>query len=432
MPTKPSNVSFRATNWEIVNALSEHMPVDWNNRIPEATKENMAEIANPILNYEGYRNAFINALMNRIALVLITSKTFYNPLNMFKRGTLAYGETVEEIFVNIARAHQFDQEIAEKEVFKREIPDVQSAFHRLNAKNFYKVTISNEELRTAFLSDYGLSDLIGRIVESLYNGAQVDEFIQMKHIITDAYTKNMLYPVSVPALSEDTAKSIVRTIKGISNALLYPSTAYNPMGVVNHTPREDQVLLITAQADAYFDVDVLASAFNMSKVEFIGRRVVVDSLGNPDIIAALVDRDFFMVFNNFEGFTENYNGQGLYWNYFYHVWRTYSRSPFANAVVFTTANVSVTVDGTLTPDTINVDNGGSVQIQNTTTSTGGATTNVSYELTQEAKDANFTLNAQGVIGVPAGAPTNSSMPVVVLTSDFDGSQKTLTLNLVKN
>lgn len=432
MPTKPNNVSFRATNWDIVNALSEYMPVDWNSRVPEATKDNMATVANPILNYEGYRNAFINALMNRIALVLVTSKTFHNPLNMFKRGTLAYGETVEEIFINIARAHQFDQEIAEKEVYKREIPDVQSAFHRLNTKNFYKVTISNEELRTAFLSDYGLSDLIGRIVESLYNGAQVDEFIQMKHIITDAYEKNMLYPVNVPALSENSAKSIVRTIKGISNSLLYPSTAYNSMGVVNHTPREDQVLIITAEADAYFDVDVLASAFNMSKVEFIGRRVVVDSLGNPNIIAALVDKDFFMVFNNFEGFTENYNGQGLYWNYFYHVWRTYSRSPFANAVVFTTANVSVTVNGTLTPDTINGDEGGSVQIQNTTTSTGGATTNVSYELTQEAKDANFTLNAQGVIGVPAGTSANAAMPVVVLTSDFDGSQKTLTLNVVKN
>lgn len=286
---------------------------------------------------------------------------------MFKRGTLQYGESVEEIFVNIAKAHSFDPQKAETNFMNRELPDVKSAFHRLNAKDYYKVTISNEELRTAFLSDYGLSDLIGRIVESLYNGAQYDEFLQMKHIVADAYKTGNVYPVHVDPLSESTAKNFVRTVKGMSDTIEFMSNKYNPMGVVTYSSKADQILLISASANAYVDVDVLASAFNMDKAEFMGQRVLVDDLGDPSIVAALVDREFFMVFNNFEGFTENYNGEGLYWNYWYHIWRTYSRSPFANAIVFTTNTPTVSVSGTLTPNSVNGTNGGSTQITNTST-----------------------------------------------------------------
>lgn len=427
MPNIPEKIAFKASNVDILNALRDTMSYTWQERIPIATQENMSEIANPILTYEEVGNEFVRALMNRIALVLISSKTFYNPLTVFKRGTLQFGETVEEIFVNIAKAHNFDPETAEKEVFNRELPDVMSAFHKINAKNFYKVTVSNEQLRLAFLSEYGLSDLIGRIIESLYNGAQYDEFLQMKHLVAEAYTKGAVYPVHVDSLTDANAVTFARKIKAISDNMTLPSTLYNPMGVLNYSAKKDQVLLITADANAYMDVDVLASAFNMSKVEFMGRRVVVDNLGDPNIIAALVDRDFYMVFNSFEGFTENYNGQGLYWNYFYHAWRIYSRSPFANAIVFTTAEPSVTVSGTLTPNTVNGTQGGSMQITNTTTATGGASTAVTWDLTSEAKAANFTINSQGVIGIPGGTAANANMPIVTLTSVYDPS-KTTTLN----
>ena len=275
MPNIPAKVSFKANNADILNGLRDSMSYTWQDRIPVATQENMDEIANPILKFEGIRNEFIDALMNRIALVLVTSKTFYNPLRMFKRGTLQFGEIVEEVFVNIAKAHNFDPEKAEKEVFDRELPNVMSAFHRINTKDFYKVTISNEELRLAFLSEYGLSDLIGRIVESLYNGSQYDEFLQMKHLVGDAYTKGEIYPVHVDPLTEDNAKGFVRTLQGLSDTITFPSNLYNPMGVLTQTPKRDQVLLITAAANAFMNVDVLASAFNMNKVEFLGRRIFI-------------------------------------------------------------------------------------------------------------------------------------------------------------
>lgn len=110
-------------------------------RVPDDTRS-IHDIGNYILSYQAYQNAFLTALVNRIGRVLVTSRMWQNPWAVFKKGKLEYGETVEEIFANIAKPHSFDPSKAEKEVFKREIPDVRAAFHSMNFQKFYKVTIT--------------------------------------------------------------------------------------------------------------------------------------------------------------------------------------------------------------------------------------------------------------------------------------------------
>ena len=135
MPTRPQVKTLSGNSVDILNAIRNSATQNYKDYIPVATKD--AE--------------FLSALVNRIGRVLITSKMYSNPIEMFKKGMLEFGETVEEIFVNIAKPFQFDQSIAEKEVFKREIPDVRSAFHVMNYQKFYKSTISDRELKQAFL-----------------------------------------------------------------------------------------------------------------------------------------------------------------------------------------------------------------------------------------------------------------------------------------
>lgn len=343
MPVKPNAATLNANGINILNAIRNSASDTYRNRIPVATQDNIREIGNAMMTYQATQNEFLNALVNRIARVIITSKSYENPLRVFKKGMMEYGETIEEIFVNIAKAHPFDPIVAEKTVFKREIPDVAAVFHKMNYQNFYKATISNDQLRQAFLSTEGITDLIARIVDSMYTGSEFDEFLCMKHLIEDDATKGRMYPVVIPEPTAANAKAIVTTIKGISNKLEFLSSAYNAMGVMNFTKKENQILIIDATFDAVIDVEVLASAFNMSKAEFMGQRVLIDNFGTlTGCVAALVDREWFMVFDNLMSFTENYNGEGLYWNYFYHVWKTFSTSPFANALIFTTEAQSVT------------------------------------------------------------------------------------------
>lgn len=343
MATKPKLMTANLTDGvAVANTIRANSSLSYQDRVPEVTRDNFSDIANPILNYTAIQNEFLNNLVNVISRIIVTSKMYRNPWARFKKGKLEYGETIEEVFVNIAKAHQYDINTAQTDVFKIEDADVYAAFHRLNYKNFYKVTISNEELRQAFFAPQGLINLIDRIVDSLYSGAQYDEFTIMKQLINNAITSGWMYPVTVSALASDTAKAFVSTVKGMSNSLTFMNGKYNPMGVANYTDKRRQILILNANSDAIIDVDVLASAFNMDKAEFMGQRVIVDEFENSNVVGVLVDEDFFQIYDQWEGFTENYNGQGLYWNYFYHVRKIFSTSPFANAVVFTTSANTLT------------------------------------------------------------------------------------------
>ena len=410
MPTKPQINSLKGNGIDILNAIRANASSTYQERIPVATQENIREIGNAMLEYQAIANEFLSALVNRIGRVLITSKSFTNPLAKFKKGMLEYGETVEEVFVEIAKAQQYDPEKAEKEFMKREIPDVDAVFHRLNLKNFYKVTVSNEQLRQAFLNETGITDLVGRIIDSLYEGAEYDEYITMKQLISDAAKNGQFYPIHVPAPTKETASDIVTEIKAMSNALEFRSSEYNSMGVLTLSKKPNQILLMDAKFDAVVDVNVLASAFNMEKAEFMGQRVLLDNFADlTGVVAALVDEDWFMVFDNWFGFTENYNGQGLYWNYFYHIWKTFSTSPFANAVLFTSEDVEVT-GITLTPTSATVTKGQSVQFTAEVSGTGYIPKDVVYYIEGD-EDITSTINATGLLTVAADE-ANTELTVI--------------------
>ena len=418
MPRIPNTAKLTANSVDILNAVRNSASSTYQERIPVATQENIREIGNAMMSYQATQNEFLSALVNRIGRVLITSKMYENPLRMFKKGMLEFGETVEEIFVQVAKAHQFDPNTAEKEVFKREIPDVLAAFHRMNTQNFYKATISNDQLRQAFLSYDGITDLIARIVDQMYTGANFDEFLIMKQLIVDGVNDGKFTIVTIPEPTAENAKSIVSTIKGISNKLEFMSSDYNYLGVLTHTRKEDQILIIDAAFDAIIDVEVLASAFNMSKAEFMGQRVLIDNFGTlTGAYAALVDREWFMVFDNFVNFTEQYNGEGLYWNYWYHVWKTYSTSPFCNAILFTTQTQTIT-SVTISPKTVTLAQGANQQFTAAVVGTGYVDKSVVWAVSGNS-DTKTTINNSGLLHV--GEDETNGLTVTV-TSVVDGEK----------
>ena len=401
---------LRLATAEILNTIRDNASANYRDYVPVADptdQQSVRNIGGIIMNYPALQNEYLNALMNRIGRVIITSKLFYNPWSGLKKGLLEFGETVEEIFVNIAKPFQFDPAVAESEVFKREIPDVRAAFHILNYQKFYKATISNDQLRQAFLSWQGITDLIAKIVDSMYTGANYDEFLTMKYMLARNILQGRMNVTEVAPVTADNAKTIVSAIKGVSNVWEFPSTNYNLAGVTTQTDKRDQIILLNAKFDAVIDVEVLAVAFNMEKAEFMGNRILVDSFGALDtarlnllfkddpnyvplsqeelsaldaIPAVMVDRDWFMIFDNFYNFTENYNGQGLYWNYFYHTWKTFSVSPFANNTVYVAGAPTVT-SVTVTPATATVLKGQSLHLTANVVTTNFAPKSVVWTIT---------------------------------------------------
>lgn len=420
---------------QLLNVIRRDASQAYKDRVPKATQDNIAEIGNPILNYEAIRNEFLDALVNRIGMVIITSRSYNNPLKRFKKGMMSLGETVEEIFVNIIKAEPYylvdDQgKTAAQDELERRLPNVLAAFHKRNRQDKYPVTIQNDDLRTAFLSYQGVEDLVSKIIEAVYTSDEYDEFLLMKNVFFEAGMRGALRPVTVPGLDSDVnAKKTMTLFRQTALDLTFMRSDSNFMGVTTHTPLDEQVIFILSSVAATVDVEVLASAFNMDKTNFIGRRVIVDDFGGLEkegVIAIAADEDWFMVFDNYLTMTSDYVASRLYYNYFLHHWETLSYSPFKNVVAFTTETPTVT-SVTITPGTASVTKaaGGTVQLTATVTGTGLISNNVVWTITE---DANASVNSSGLVTIKPGITVDSL--TVTATSKLDNTKSdTATITL---
>lgn len=367
MARKVAISTLNASTIDILNVIRRNASLEYQSKVPSITDPvQIPQVGEVLYGYPALANEFINALINRIAAVRVKSATFNNPYADLKKGYLEFGETVEEVFVNIAKAREFSAEKAERREFKRTLPDVRAAFHVMNFKSQYPITIQDVDLRQAFLNESGVQDMIARIVDSVYLGAEYDEFLIFKYLLIKGITSGQMKPVSIGSGSSLT--DAAKAFRGTSNKIQFIKTEYNASGVHTATPREDQEIFMDAEFNAAFDVDVLASAFNMEKADFMGRLRLIDDWTTFDndrfaelvddgqaeavtdaelalmanVKAVLVDREWFQVYDNLSRMTEKYVAGGLYWNYFYNVWKTCSISPFSNAVVFVTNSATIT------------------------------------------------------------------------------------------
>lgn len=374
MARRIANSTLNASTIDILNVIRQNASYDYQQNVPEvATVNDIPKVGEIIYGTPAFANQFINALVNRIAIVRVQSATFNNPYSILKKGYLEYGETVEDIFVSIAKAVDFNVEKAAKREFQRTIPDVRSAFHVMNWRVMYPVTIQDEDLRQAFLSVEGVQNLIAKIVDAVYTAAEYDEFLLFKYLLIKAISNGKMFPTSIGA-GTDFSEAAVQ-FRGTSNLLPFMSSEYNEVGVKTNTPKVRQVIFMDAMFNAQFDVNVLASAFNMEKADFMGRLFLIDNWTDFDnerfdiiransdgieevtadelallanVKAVILDDNWFQVYDNNNKFTEKYVASGLYWNYFYHTWKTVSNSPFANAVVFVTSAADVALPTTVT------------------------------------------------------------------------------------
>ena len=448
MPTRPDILVMTNTSDAVLNAIRNSASVNYREHVPIATAdaESVKAIGAVIMDNVNLQNEFLNVLINRIARVVVTSKSYENPWNMFKKGFIEMGETVEEIFIDLIKPFQYDPAVAENELFKREKPDVKSAFHYINYQKFYKVTIERQTLRKAFLTYDGVTDLISDITKQLYTSMNYDEFQSMKYMLAVALLSGF---VKTTQVDTDTADAGAISFKSTSDLFTFMNTDYNPVGVHTLTEKNEQYLIINSLYNAKMDVETLATAFNMSKAEFMGHRVVVDSFGKLDIDrlavlfaddpnyieigedeltlldaipAVLVDENWFQIYDNLLQFTDVENAQGLYWNYFLHAWKTFSISPFSQAVAFVGGAPGIT-SVTVTPDALTLKKGAKAQLSAEVVATNFASKAVNW------KSNNPTVTVDSVGNVSVGQEASGSVTITA-TSVVDTSKKdTCTLTI---
>lgn len=423
-----------ANGVNVLNVIRQNATAVYQDRIPEATAENLHEVGDAILTYEAQANEFVNALVNRIGLVILNNRMATNPLAALKKGRLAVGETIEEIYIDVIKAQTYDPRTAQDTLFKRHLPNVSSVFHSVDSHLNYPLTISNEQLRKAFLSYDSLDRFIAGLVDSMYKSATLDEFIQMKQLISEWNENSRFIVEPITAVTDAaSAREAMIKIKAVSDGMTIFNNQMNYAGVWTSTPKDEQYLITTPDFNARMDVDVLAAAFHMDKAEFAGHVIVVDNigdLGDDGIEAILVDKNWYQVYDYLRTFKTAYNGEGLYWNYFYHVWMVYSLSPFANAVAFGTAAPTVTAL-TVTPTAATVKPGGTVQITTTVTGTGDPTSKCTFTIAGNT-DPETVVSTMGklILGSKeTGSLGASKNQITVTATSVQDTSKTATCTI---
>lgn len=374
MPVRPVAQAINASTIKILNTLRANLPQSYQQYVGDvSTLDDIPKVGDVILGTPGLANMFLGALMNRIAFVAIKSATFNNKFASLKKGYLTTGEIVEEVFVEMCKAVEFNPEKGAAREHARYLPDVKSAMHFTNYRVMYPVTISRQQLKGAFTSANGVADLISTIFKAVYQAAEYDEFLLFKYLIIKAVAAGKMYPITFDASD---MKDGAKKFRGTSNQLEFISNKYNTYGVRTNTNRADQYIFMDAAFNAEYDVDVLASAFNMDKATFMGNLILVDSFTEfdndrfskvregsdqisevtaselslmSDVKAVLVDKEWFQIYDVEMTMVDTPTMSALEWNYFLHVWKMVSSSPFSNAIAFVDDGASIT-----NPDSITV------------------------------------------------------------------------------
>ena len=446
--------TLNASTVDILNVIRDNASLAYQSSVPTITQAtDIPKVGEVIYGTPAFANEFINALINRIALVRVQSATFNNPYERLKKGYLDYGESVEEIFVNIAKVFEFSQEKAEARELKQYKPDVKSAFHTMNWRVIYPVSVSDEELRMAFLSAEGVTDLIARIVDSVYTAANYDEYLLFKYMLIKAVTSGGMKPVAVnPSAPANWAKAF----RGTSNMLPFMKSEYNAAHVLNTTPKDRQIIFMDAQFNADFDVDVLSAAFNMDKADFMGSLHLIDDWTTFDndrfevirensdgieevtsaeltlmanVKAVILDEEWFQVYDNLNRFAEKFVASGLRWNYFYHTWKTVSFSPYANAVVFCVNTATTTNPDSVTYVIESVDKSANAYVISLIPQDADTlqNKNMTFVQTEALTQLGYAIQPYGALFIPIGASGIGSP--ITLVGELNGDTYSGTLSI---
>jgi hypothetical protein len=442
---RPNLVDLKGDSFTIANFVRTNGGEYYAEMVPVAKSDgsNLKEIGAIICNNPSLQNIFINTLFNKVALSLIKSKSYENPWRRFKKGILEYGETIEEIFVDICKPHHYDVDVATQKVWAIENPDVKTNFLLVNYETFYKQSTEDDELSKAFLTRDGLVRLVYKIIDAMYKSMNFDEFLIMKYCLIKMIIDGNIKTVQIPSVTADNMEAIAAVLQAYSDKFTFLKRDYNIAGVANTAEKTSQHLIVTPEFNGIMNVKVLAHAFNMEKAEVQARTTLIDSFSeftdeeierlkvlcndaNVDfdssvitelekIESILLDEDFIQVWDKLLKFKEMPNGEGLYWNHWLHNWKIVGVSAFANCVAFVTGTPGVT-SVTVTPGTANLLPGQSLQLTATVVTSLFAPQGVVWSVPE---NSGATISQLGKITIDSDATAGDI--TVTATSKYDST-----------
>ena len=342
------NVTFTKA---LVSATSQ----EFQDRIGTVTKESMHKVGEIITDYPTAKNEFVSVLTNQVAKQRFFSKSYENPYKLFKKGMLPYGKSIESIFVDIVkgkdRTRKTDGSALATDLLTRENPNVKVEYYTENKQMQYQATISDEELKGAFRTENGLSELTSRILQAPLNSAEYDDFLLVKHALSHLKGAEVkLGKTAYDKLTlQEKAQSLVTAIKSYILKMGFLSNQYNGQGVMTYSKPQDLVCFVPTDLLAVMDVQLLAQAFNVSydqinlhvlPIDYFEKCSTADGgttytySEDTETQCIICDKEALQIWETLNSSETFRNPQALYTNVWFNRWGIVASCNFVNCVKF--------------------------------------------------------------------------------------------------
>lgn len=424
MQTVKTLQNVTATGPALFNLVRSKASNTFKDRIPAATQDNIKDIATALFDAPENLNEYSHILLNQIGRIKVDYAMFTNPMAVLKKGRLDFGDTIEDIFVDMPEAHDFSEAKDDGSIFKNDIPKSIMAFYTRNYRVFYTKTLTEDNWRAAFQSWGQLDNFINAVFATFHTASQNDEFLSMMQLINQYGTDGRLAVVKCDAVTDkESAENLLVKIKATANRFKFPSAEYNSCGVLNTTAPSQLTLIISADADAFTDVKALAAAFNVEYQKMSYRKIVVPSFGDStnaemkNVQCVLIDDRFFQVYDCLERVRWLDNPENLTTKYWYHFWKIMFVCPWAQAVAFT-AGTSTISGVTVAPASTAQSRGATVQCSATVSGTGLYNKAVSWNVSGNS-DTSTEIDENGTLHIGA----NEAGPITVTATSVQDTTK---------
>lgn len=299
--------------------------------------------------WQGVANQFLSALVNKVLYQTVETMEFTNPFKKYDSFPINYGDTIENIFVELPVGYKFDKDATDP--FTKKNPSVKTLYATINYELQYETTVQDSLLRRAAVSEYGFMNLIDSILSTLSKAMSFDEYkATIAMLNNEDIFANGIEEIEEGASVTETAKSVTETIVNTVSSFKLPMTSNNKAGVLNATRPENCLLIIKYGLLNSINLDYLTGVFNLSKVDLVKNIIEVDGFQvtkpgevEGEEVPVLVGDDIdFMVIDS-RGFDNHvalqdggmiYNPKGKYTNHFMNLWKIISFKTFYNARAF--------------------------------------------------------------------------------------------------
>lgn len=330
----------------ILNGIRSKASQTYQNTVPPASANNVRATLQAIVDMPEIYGEFYN-ILTRIGLTTLSTPQWVDPLaEVFYAGDLTNGDTIQHIVTQLAKGEEYSTDNPEK-MFEYQEPDVSAFYTQINSRRRYKTSISEIEARRILLGPDGIQNFIASVINGITAKAELDTTALMKQTMRDAVNSGNVLMKSVGDVKtpEDIRDFAAEARTDYANIMWADSNIhYNSAGAVMPALKENIVFVVTNRLMATMDVQIMASAFNMDKTDFLGHVVRINSFGDDNIKAILCDKRAFQVYNQLNQLKNFENGETLVTNYWLHVWKSFSFQQFYPAIAYV-GNIPEALDG---------------------------------------------------------------------------------------